>query len=588
VLGSHNLGVGSVPTAGDNPPGGVGTGDVDSVTATVPAVINNTDPANPVLNVAAAAPPMIGPSSAGTSNDVPRGNHTHPWASVADLATLAGLSAATMNDGTQVYVATLRDRFELQTSTLTATATTVIAALGAATKRWVRMNLGSAVWAAQTTWEVNTTTGSDEAAGAALTPLLTVSELSRRIAGQRLAASVAITIVGSMVAADTPTFTYRCAPGVTVTFTFTPTVLFTRTITTATNITIGTPGTDQNSIFDAGIGGGSFTAAGAMADAVIGSRTNGTAAWFWWASDLGGTTARVSQPYASSGVQTLANGDTYTASTLPTAQVMRFTEQRYSATNILFARIPAGPWTDGSLRFDRCWIVAQQAPGVTYSNCGFQATSTLVFSQTAAARGLTFSNGGMARGTGTQSISIGLGASYHPGFSGTFTLQSCALNMQSGTLSASDDLCAYYYTGTAAVFTLFYWGVFSWFTGVFHGSGNQLLVDAAWNSLFGMGASPGFVAGASALAEPFRARGTPAFSVANLANGAGVTNRGGNGVFYTNLGTDAALVAVTGYAAVGAVAVAITNAPAGSPAAPVRYAQIPDGAGGVLTIPSLT
>jgi hypothetical protein len=40
--------------------------------------------------------------------------------------------------------------------------------------------------------------------------------------------------------------------------------------------------------------------------------------------------------------------------------------------------------------------------------------------------------------------------------------------------------------------------------------------------------------------------------------------------------------------AAGAVAVAWNNAPAGSPAAPARYAQIPDGAGGFFTFPSLT
>jgi hypothetical protein len=38
----------------------------------------------------------------------------------------------------------------------------------------------------------------------------------------------------------------------------------------------------------------------------------------------------------------------------------------------------------------------------------------------------------------------------------------------------------------------------------------------------------------------------------------------------------------------GAVAVAITNAPAGSPAAPARYVKFPDGAGGFYTFPSLT
>ena len=40
--------------------------------------------------------------------------------------------------------------------------------------------------------------------------------------------------------------------------------------------------------------------------------------------------------------------------------------------------------------------------------------------------------------------------------------------------------------------------------------------------------------------------------------------------------------------AAGAAACAMTNAPAGTPAAPVRYAKLPDGAGGFFTVPSLT
>ncbi len=38
----------------------------------------------------------------------------------------------------------------------------------------------------------------------------------------------------------------------------------------------------------------------------------------------------------------------------------------------------------------------------------------------------------------------------------------------------------------------------------------------------------------------------------------------------------------------GVVAVALNNAPAGSPAAPVRWVKIPDGAGGFYTFPSIT
>jgi len=64
---------------------------------------------------------------------------------------------------------------------------------------------------------------------------------------------------------------------------------------------------------------------------------------------------------------------------------------------------------------------------------------------------------------------------------------------------------------------------------------------------------------------------------------AGVVDTSGNVLF----GTGNSPLHYTSVA-VGAVAVAITNAPAGSPAAPTRYVKIPDGAGGFYTFPSLT
>lgn len=586
MLGSNNLGQGSVPTAGDNPTSS-GTGDVDSVTATVPAVVNNADPANPVINVAAVAPPAVGPSTVGTSNDLARGNHSHGWPSVANIAALDLLSAATMNEGTQVYVASLRDVFELTTSALATTAVTVRNALGAAGKQWLRLGFGSATWAAQTTWAVNTTTGSDEAAGTALAPLLTVSELARRWSNQRLPSSVTVTITGSMVATDLPIFTDRSAPATTVTFTFTPTVIYTSTVTTANNWPAAGAGTGEASIVDAAVPGGSFTAAGALAAAVIGARTNGTACWFWFAKDKGATTARISRPSTTSASATLANGDTYTASTLPTSQVMRFAEQRYNARVIQFARIASGPWTDASVRFERCWINAAQTPGTAYANCAFAAGAAAVLSQTVGARGLVLSNNGMIRGTGAEAITIALGASYHASITGTVVCQGAGINFQSGTLTLSDDMGLY--DASVPLIAALYWGVVSWLTGTLKANTNTgLLFSTAWNSLISFGDAPVCVAGSTTNATPIRASGSPDASVANLGNGATVTNRGGNGVFYTNIGGDAPLVAVTGYAAPGAVAVVINNAPAGSPAAPVRYAQIPDGAGGVLTVPSLT
>ncbi len=173
MIGSHNLGVGSVPTAGDNPPGGIGTGDVDSVTATVPAVINNTDPANPVLNVSAVAPPAIGPASVGSSNDVARGNHTHATPSVADLAALALVDASTMNAGTFVQVVTLKSWFKLDAAGTSVASTGVrVAALNKAGFLWFRESIQPPWWNV-TAWFVGpSASASVEANGTtALTPI---------------------------------------------------------------------------------------------------------------------------------------------------------------------------------------------------------------------------------------------------------------------------------------------------------------------------------------------------------------------------------------------------------------------------------
>jgi hypothetical protein len=402
-----------------------------------------------------------------------------------------------------------------------------------------------------------------------------------------LSAAVSVQVTGSMVATDLPVFSFRCQPAATFTVTCVPTVVYTGAIGVATAAAAG-PGTGDNNITDPAVPGGSFTAGGALAAGVIGTRTNGTAAYFWFALDKGATTARISKPSAP-----LANGDTYTVSTLPTLQVMRFAEQRYNAVVIQLARIASGPWTDSSLRFDRCWLTsAAQLPAVAYANCAFEGAVN--WTQGAAARALIFSGtagggGGMVRGTGAQNaiVSSGVAESH---VSQALTLQGAALIVESGTLLIEADLYANDFTGTAVgVVSALYWGIIMWFSGALVGSGNtSFLFVASWMSQISFSTNPIAVAGSSPSATPIRASGSPDFSVANLANGAGALNRGGNGVYYTNLVADAPFAAVTGYAAPGAVAVVINNAPAGSPAAPIRYAQIPDGAGGLLTIPSLT
>lgn len=207
MLGSVNLGVGSVPTAGDNPGGGTGSGDVDSVTATVPAVVNNTDPANPVINVFAGTSSPVGASSAGTSNDLSRGNHSHPVLEAATAAALAALAAASMNSGTKVYVLTYRDTFTLRAAGSSVAATDVrIAASGKAGFLWFRDGFSPSWWN-QIAWFVTASAGANnENDGAtALTPI-SPQEYRRRhflrwLPGTETG-SVSMTVVASLGAND--------------------------------------------------------------------------------------------------------------------------------------------------------------------------------------------------------------------------------------------------------------------------------------------------------------------------------------------------------------------------------------------------
>jgi hypothetical protein len=96
--------------------------------------------------------------------------------------------------------------------------------------------------------------------------------------------------------------------------------------------------------------------------------------------------------------------------------------------------------------------------------------------------------------------------------------------------------------------------------------------------------------------QVFLPNGTPTVTGAlgdvRLANGtiitwaqaaAGVIDTNGNQIFAAGHAPNKPTAVATG-----AATVAMTNAPAGSPAAPVRYVTMPDGAGGFFTFPSLT
>lgn len=134
------------------------------------------------------------------------------------------------------------------------------------------------------------------------------------------------------------------------------------------------------------------------------------------------------------------------------------------------------------------------------------------------------------------------------------------------------------------------------------------LTAMCWLTMQGPGSATGAVTGstgnndvgldlrAATGAQVFLPNGIPTVTGAlgdvRLADGtiitwaqaaAGVIDTNGNMIFAAGNGPTHPIPVASG-----AVAVAITNAPAGSPAAPARYVKFPDGAGGFYTFPSLT
>lgn len=173
-VGSQQTGLGSVPTAGEGNGGGGGGGGgaVDSVTG---VTVDNTDPANPVVNAPAltnTTPAPVGPAAVGIAITAARGDHQHATPVAANLAALAALSAASMNAGTFCYVTTLKSWFKLEPSTQAAAAAVRVAASGKAGHLWIRESIQPAWWSVLAWFVGPSATADPEADGAtALTPI---------------------------------------------------------------------------------------------------------------------------------------------------------------------------------------------------------------------------------------------------------------------------------------------------------------------------------------------------------------------------------------------------------------------------------
>lgn len=325
---------------------------------------------------------------------------------------LSGISAVALAAGsTLAWVASVGAYFRLQISALPVDHITVETASGLGGAQWLRLNLLNAVWEAQATWWIDpqnsSGTASDENSGFTnTTQLRTYGEHARRLFDAQ-PVNVTVSVSSNLTAGDAPS--YSCRGAGPLTFQGVPTVLHTGAVTTFTN-QVSTAAADDIEIVDATIPA-SFTASGLLVSAVLFKRTNGAARYWWASKDLGGAspacTLRISVPNTTGGgASTLANGDTYTASTLPTAPALSFPSMDVSGVALQFLDLSGDSRTDlpDTVSRNHCW--ASQLPPVAHVNPGINAVGSAgnIVSALASIRGATLQ--GLIRGSGIQSLQL--------------------------------------------------------------------------------------------------------------------------------------------------------------------------------------
>ena len=165
---------------------------------------------------------------------------------------------------------------------------------------------------AQAAWYVNSSTGSDTAAGTVSAPLLTVGELLRRLRGVTVtAATVDVYLTGSF-AAETLDFDITLDSNVYFTIYGARTAVLTGTLTAGTrNWDSATP--QDGRIVSSGLTTSWTAALGANLNGLIKITTAGGDATAWISKDLGSKTARISCPMlADFTPATIASGDVFT------------------------------------------------------------------------------------------------------------------------------------------------------------------------------------------------------------------------------------------------------------------------------------
>lgn len=452
---------------------------------------------------------------------------------VTGAVQLSTLAAAALDPDSLAWVNSVGAYFRLADgSALTVDNLTVVTASGRAGAQWIRLDLYNKQWEAQAAWFVDPQntygTSSDENTGAtSATALRSYRELARRLFNATItAAPLVVTCRSNLVAGDTPAFTFRVGSGGSVRFDGVPTVIYTGVVTTTAAQAAGAAA-DDNRITDATIPV-SFTASGLLANAILFTRTNGTAAYWWGAKDLGGAppaaALRISSPAAlTGGPLALVAADTYTGSTLPTIGNLQFPLAAPGSVTYRFLNhVPGVNNTRlGAVLYSHSWITAPNlsvhlAPG-NQVNIGIDSSgATTNFLVADGTSGNAISRG-LWRGSGTTQFAITASTSF-VSFNGP-TLQAARLRAISSSNISVTVRLSIHDTSAEAIFAEKVNLAFSG-TGCLGGMGNTgRLIRVSNGAHVSTEVVTPWVAGSTTDATPIGIDGVAAYTVAQVGAG---------------------------------------------------------------------
>lgn len=475
-----------------------------------------------------SAPPGVADAGAtGSSAQAARSDHTHASSTIfADSVNTSGtklssINASALPKGSIAYVSTVGDQFALRQSGQTVDHLNVETANGRPGFQWVRLGLSDRANQAVTAWSVDPANSSglafDENTGADdLHPLLTMTECFNRIR-QSNGQSIAIHLMSSMnPATDRPTSYYVPAAGTfnVITITGALTVIFSSVLTGAT-AAAATPTTTENSVTDAALPGGTWTAAGALVAGRLLQRTSGLAGFARVLRDEGANTAMTSFLYDVVGetFPAWANGDHYSLVQLPIIGDIVNAGNPYTSVgdpNIKVVNCDyRGTGQSSPLWFQNCTHSSGAfAMGGLYEAVHFN--TTVLFRPGYSNTSITFI-GGSFQGTGSRQYTV-VGPARGVDVIGPVVFEGAELIVSTGTFlvtnfSADNKGGLYFYdvTGSRCILCI-YWSNVLFFQGAIGGNRNTgALMNADQESqiMNGTGITPPYLDASTSNATKF-------------------------------------------------------------------------------------